>query len=38
VIAMLSTWPTSLDAGRHARAMEAFQATVRVLDSPASTV
>ena len=31
VIAMVSTWPTSLDADRDQRAMDAFRATARVL-------
>jgi CubicO group peptidase (beta-lactamase class C family) len=31
VVAMLSTWPTALDPGRHARATEAFRATANVL-------
>ena len=38
VIAMLSTWPTSLDPDRHARATEAFWATARALTDPAAAV
>jgi CubicO group peptidase (beta-lactamase class C family) len=38
VIAMLSTWPTSLDPGRHSRAMEAFRGTVRALAGPTGAV
>ena len=33
VIAMVSTWPTSLDPDRHTHAMDAFWATVQALSS-----
>jgi CubicO group peptidase (beta-lactamase class C family) len=33
VIAVVSTWPTSLDLDRHGRAMDAFRATARALSA-----
>ena len=33
VIAVVSTWPTSLDPDRHGRAMDAFRATARALST-----